>query len=62
MVVGPIGVWIAAKMVPRDVLEECQEKAHAVAQGDKPVSRIAAMVAVWLVCVSLAVFLALRTF
>jgi hypothetical protein len=61
-VVVPIGVWIAARMVPRDVLEECQEKARAVAQGEKPVSRMAAVVivAIWLLCVALAVFLAAR--
>jgi uncharacterized membrane protein YkvA (DUF1232 family) len=63
MVVVPIGVLIAAKMIPRDVMEECWEKARAVAEGEKPVSRIAAVVvAVWLVCVALAVFLALRVF
>jgi hypothetical protein len=63
MVVVPIGVLIAAKMIPRDVMEECREKARAVAEDEKPVSRIAAVVvAVWLVCVALAVFLALRVF
>ena len=64
MVVVPIGVWIATKMVPQVVLEECQEKASAVAQGEKPVSRVAAavVVGVWLVCVALAILLALRVF
>ena len=35
-----------------------------MAEGEKPVSRIAAVVivAVWLMCVALAVFLALRVF
>lgn len=49
-------------MVPQDVMEECQERARAVAQGEKPVSRVAAVVvvAVWLLCVALAVFLAAR--
>jgi uncharacterized membrane protein YkvA (DUF1232 family) len=64
MVVVPIGVLIAAKMIPPDVLEECREKAREVAKGEKPVSRVAAVVvvAVWLLCVALAVFLALRVF
>jgi uncharacterized membrane protein YkvA (DUF1232 family) len=64
MVVVPIGVLIAAKMIPRDVFEECREKACEVAEGEKPVSRVAAVVVVfvWLVCVALAVFLALRVF
>jgi uncharacterized membrane protein YkvA (DUF1232 family) len=64
MVVVPIGVLIAAKMIPPDVLAECREKAREVAKGEKPVSRVAAVVvvAVWLLCVAVAVFLALRVF
>jgi len=64
MVVVPIGVLLAAKMTPPDVFEECKEKAREVAEGEKPMSRIAAVVivAVWLLCMALAVFLALRVF
>jgi uncharacterized membrane protein YkvA (DUF1232 family) len=64
MVVVPIGVLLAAKMIPPDVLEECREKAREVAEGEKPVSRVAAVVivAVWVLCVALAVYLALRVF
>jgi uncharacterized membrane protein YkvA (DUF1232 family) len=64
MVVVPIGVLLAAKMTPPDVFEECREKAREAAEGEKPVSRIAAVVivAIWLLCVALAVFLALRVF
>jgi uncharacterized membrane protein YkvA (DUF1232 family) len=64
MVVVPIGVWLAAKMIPRQVMQECQEKASEVAEGEKPVSRVAAvgLVAGWLLCLALAVYLALRVF
>ena len=64
MVVVPIGVLIAAKTIPRQVMEECQEKARQMAEGEKPVSRVAAVVvvAVWMLSVALAVFLALRVF
>jgi uncharacterized membrane protein YkvA (DUF1232 family) len=64
MVVVPIGVLITAKMIPRQVMEECQEKAREVAEGEKPVSRVAAVVvvAVWLLFVALAAFLAVRVF
>jgi hypothetical protein len=63
-VVVPIGVIIARKMIPKDVFEECREKACEVAEGEKPVSRVAAVVvvAVWLVCIGLAILLALRVF
>ena len=64
MVVVPVGVLFATKMIPRDVIEECRDKAREVAEGEKPVSRVAAgvVVAVWLLCAALAVFLALRVF
>ena len=64
MLVVPIGILIAAKMIPQEVLEECREKAWEVAEGEKPVSRAAAVVVVtvWLLCVALAVLLAMRLF
>ncbi len=64
MIVIPVGVLITAKMIPREVMEECREKSREVAEGEKPVSRVAAVVviAVWLLCVALAIFLALRVF
>jgi uncharacterized membrane protein YkvA (DUF1232 family) len=65
MVMVPIGVALAAKLVPPDVFAECREKARGMREGEKPVSRVAAVVvvvAVWLLCVALAVFLALRVF
>jgi uncharacterized membrane protein YkvA (DUF1232 family) len=64
MVVVPIGILIAAKMIPSDVFAECREKAREVEEGEKPVSRVAAgvVVAIWLLCVALSVYLALRVF
>ena len=64
MVVVPIGVLLAAKMIPARVMEESREKAREVAEGEKPVRRVAAVVvvALWLLCVALAVFLAVRVF
>jgi uncharacterized membrane protein YkvA (DUF1232 family) len=64
IVVVPVGVLFATKMIPTDVIEECRDKAREVAEGEKPVSRVAAgvVVAVWLLCAALAVFLALRVF
>jgi uncharacterized membrane protein YkvA (DUF1232 family) len=64
MVVVPISILIAAKMIPPDVFEEYREKAREVEEGEKPVSRVAALivVAVWLLCATVAIFLALRVF
>jgi hypothetical protein len=64
MVVVPIGILIAAKTIPPDVFAECRQKAREVEEGEKPVSRVAAVVVVtmWLLCVALAVYVALRVF
>ena len=64
LIVVPIGVILARKMIPADVFEECREKAGEVVKGEKPVSKVAAVVvvAVWLLCAGLAIFLALRGF
>jgi uncharacterized membrane protein YkvA (DUF1232 family) len=64
MVVVPIGLALAAKLVPPEVFVGCRKKARGVAEDRKPVSRVAAVVvvAVWLLFVVLAVFLALRVF
>jgi hypothetical protein len=45
-------------------LAECRQKAREVEEGEKPVSRVAAVVVVtmWLLCVVLAVYVALRVF
>lgn len=56
MVVVPLGVIVATKMVPGEVLDECRERAKAL-EG-KPVNKAAAVVVVcvWLL---LAAFVAL---
>jgi uncharacterized membrane protein YkvA (DUF1232 family) len=64
MIVVPLGVVLARKMIPEEVFAECKEKAREVEEGKKPVSLVAAVavVGIWLVCVTLAAFLALRAF
>src|ERR671919_3180339 len=44
MVVVPAGVLVAARMIPADVLAECREKAREAMEGERPVSRVAAVV------------------
>ncbi len=63
MVVVPLSVIQARKMIPGEVLAECRERSQEViSEGKKPVSRAAAVVvvAVWLLLVAISVFLAFR--
>jgi len=59
VVLIPLGVIVAVRMIPNDVLSESRQKAREmVERGERPVSRVAAVfiVVLWL---ALAAFLAL---
>ena len=62
LVLIPLGIALALKMIPPAVLEECREKAQALIDRGKPSSRVAASVVVliWLGFAALAVMLIVR--
>lgn len=57
LVLIPLGVVIAMRMIPPDVMAECRAGAEAAASGDTPSGRVAAIVIVglWIVLAALAV-------
>ncbi|QIN80852.1 DUF1232 domain-containing protein [Rubrobacter marinus] len=59
LVLVPLGVALAIRMIPAPVLAECRAKARGAMAGGKPVNKVAAVVvvAVWLSLAALAVFL-----
>jgi uncharacterized membrane protein YkvA (DUF1232 family) len=62
LVIIPLGVALAIRMIPTTVLAECRQEARDA--KDRPVSRVAAMVvvAVWISLTALAVWLVARAF
>jgi uncharacterized membrane protein YkvA (DUF1232 family) len=60
LVIVPAGIVLLMKMIPKDVLQECREKAQADPAGSKKKNWIAAMVVIviWL----LAIYLLLKLF
>ena len=60
LILIPIGVALAIKMIPKPVLAECREKACDA--KDRPVNRVAALVVVvvWIALAVLAVLLVAR--
>jgi uncharacterized membrane protein YkvA (DUF1232 family) len=62
LVVVPLGVILARKMIPEEVLAECQQKSWEATREDKPVKRAAAVVvvAVWLLLAVLAAVVVVR--
>lgn len=51
LVIVPLGVALALKMIPPDVLAKCQEKSREAMKQGKPVNKIAAViiVTIWIV-------------
>lgn len=58
LVLIPLGIAIAIRMVPAPILTECREKARRVAK-ERPTSRVAAavIVTIWLALTALAILL-----
>lgn len=57
LILVPLGIALALKLIPRDVFAECQMQAEEAMQSGKPASRIAAaiIIALWVISVALGV-------
>jgi uncharacterized membrane protein YkvA (DUF1232 family) len=62
LILIPLGVAIAIRMIPPIVLIECRDKAREVMKEGKPVNRVAAaiIIGIWLLMAGLAIVLMLR--
>jgi uncharacterized membrane protein YkvA (DUF1232 family) len=63
LVLIPLGVTLAIRMIPEPVLLECREKARRASGGSRPANWVmaAAVVVVWLALAALVVHLAARS-
>lgn len=57
LVLVPLGVYLAIKLIPEPVLAECRVKAQEVLAAGKPVNKLAAavIIAIWLILAALCV-------
>lgn len=64
LILIPIGIALAIKLVPHSVLVECRVQAQKTIRNQKPVSRVAAMVIVfiWLVLAAFCIVWAYKAF
>ena len=62
LVLVPLGIALALRMIPPEVMAECREKARAAAGQGAPTNRVAAavIIAVWLLLAGMAVLLVAR--
>jgi uncharacterized membrane protein YkvA (DUF1232 family) len=62
LVLVPLGVTLALKMIPKPVLEECRERARESLNQDKPKNWVVAsvIIAIWFVLAALIIVIVLR--
>jgi uncharacterized membrane protein YkvA (DUF1232 family) len=62
LVLIPLGITLAIRMIPPEVLAECRGRAREVMREGKPVNRIAAaiIIGIWLLLAFAAVLLVMR--
>jgi uncharacterized membrane protein YkvA (DUF1232 family) len=62
LVLVPLGITLAIKMIPKPLWEECREKAQKTLSQDKPGNWAAAgiIIAIWLLFLALAIIFILR--
>ncbi len=64
LILIPLGVVLALKMIPADVMSDCRAKAGEIMESGKPVSRVGAVIvgAIWIGLAALAVVWMLHIF
>jgi uncharacterized membrane protein YkvA (DUF1232 family) len=64
LLIVPLGIWLALKMIPPAVMAECRTRSQEVMSTGKPVNKTAAavIVIIWLALAGMAIFLVLRFF
>ena len=62
LVIAPLGIALALKMIPQDVLARCREEAQVAIGQDKPTNWVAAavIVAIWLLVAAMGIAIILR--
>jgi uncharacterized membrane protein YkvA (DUF1232 family) len=64
LVLIPLGVVLAVRMIPPEVMSDSRARAEEVLRAGKPVSRVGALIvgAIWIALAGLAVWLIVRRF
>jgi uncharacterized membrane protein YkvA (DUF1232 family) len=62
LIIAPLGIALAIRMIPGEVMAECREAAQAAIGQDKPTSWTAAavVIAIWLLVAALVIVILLR--
>jgi len=58
LILIPLGVVLALKMIPEEVLAECRERSQELMRQKRPVNKLAAgvIIAIWVILAAIAVY------
>ncbi|MBL7199956.1 MAG: DUF1232 domain-containing protein [Anaerolineae bacterium] len=64
LILVPLGILLARRMIPPEVMAECRERAREVIAQGRPVNRVAAavIVVIWLLVAAWVILLGIRMF
>jgi uncharacterized membrane protein YkvA (DUF1232 family) len=64
VIILPLGIYLAVKMVPPDVLADCRQRAREIYTDKKPISRAAALAVllIWLLVATVLIYWLLTLF
>lgn len=64
LILLPLGIALAIRLIPDDVLAECRARAHDAFTSGKPVNRVAGaiIIAIWIAIAALAIAWSIRAF
>ncbi len=62
LVIVPLGIWLALRLIPVDVMDECRARAGAAMAQGQPAGRAGAamVIAIWLLLLGLGIWLVSR--
>ncbi len=58
LVIVPLGIALVLRMIPANVMAECQEKSRQLVEQGKPVNKVAAVIiiAIWVLLAALVIY------
>jgi uncharacterized membrane protein YkvA (DUF1232 family) len=64
LIITPVGIWLALKMIPPQVMVEARQKADELIAQGKPVSKagLVLVIGVWLVTLAIIVWALIKIF
>jgi uncharacterized membrane protein YkvA (DUF1232 family) len=62
LLIVPLGIVVALKLIPADVMIECRAKAQTAMSADRPLNRwgVVLIIAIWVLLAALGVWLVVR--